>query len=281
MDSLEPVQLDVEALLAQRTAELREARARLQAVSQQLEQERCSRNGFVSMLVHEVRNPLASLRSGFSLLQRARAAGRDGEALAAQVHPLIERQLGHLGRLMEALGDLARARDGSLLLRHDRFTLQSAIEMAAATAQPYLATQAQGAQLDPDPHETWVLGDRPRLAQALAELLIEASRRLPTGGVIRLATRVAAGRAAVAMFDGDGDGAAPATSRLQALLRQPPPEQDLLRDDGGAAGIGLALARHVIELHGGRAWARGGPADGGGCVFAAELPLAPDAAPGA
>ncbi|WP_157267408.1 sensor histidine kinase [Azohydromonas aeria] len=278
MESLEPAQLDIEsvegmeALLARRTAELREARARLQAVSQQLEQERQSRNGFLSMLAHELRNPLASLRSGFSLLQRAGARGDGnadgGAALAAQVQPLIERQLSHLARLLEEVSDLARARDGSLALRRDRFALQAAAEVAIAVAQPYLGAQDQQLRLDPGPAEAWVLGDRTRLAQALADLLIEASRRLPSGARVHLATRVVAGQAVAGLFESGADAT---EDWLLALLQPPPREREPLH----VAGIGASLAGHLVELHGGRVWARRAT-DGGGGLIVAELPLAPN-----
>lgn len=244
----------------------------LQAALAQLDEERRFRTRFLSSLAHELRNPLASLRSGFSLLQRVKGGN---DALAAQVNPLIDRQLSHLMHLMEDVDDLARARAGHLPLHRERLSLQSVAQTAAATASPFLAAHEQTLHLDLDPATAWVLGDPGRLAQAIAALLHAASRHAPSAcAQIRLAVRCRGG-SAIAVVAEDGTGL-PQELPPSCLL-PPRREDDLLLNADKPPGVGLSLAQLVVELHGGRLWARTNPA-GAGRLFVAALPLAADAA---
>ena len=242
----------------------------LQAALADLDEERRFRTRFLSALAHELRNPLASLRSGFSLLQRVKGGN---DALAAQVNPLIDRQLTHLMRLMEEVDDLARARAGQLPLHCERLSLQSVAEAAGAAAAPFLAAHEQSLRLDPGPAAAWVLGDAGRLAQALTALLYTASRHAPSAGAqIRLAVRRAEGSAIAAVAE---DAAALPDELPAHCLRPPRREDDLLLSTDKGFGVSLSLAQLVVALHGGRLWARAHPA-GVGRLFVAALPLAAD-----
>ncbi|WP_157118781.1 sensor histidine kinase [Azohydromonas lata] len=238
----------------------------LQAALAQLDEERRFRTRFLSSLAHELRNPLASLRSGFSLLQRVKGSQ---DALAAQVNPLIDRQLSHLMRLMDEVDDLARARAGQLPLHRERLSLQSVAEAAAAAAQPLLSAHVQSLHVDAGPSAMWVEGDAPRLAQALTALLQEASRHAPSAGAqISLAVHGRGGSAMATVAEHAG-------GLPQDGLQPPRPEDDLLHSADQAPGVSLSLARLVIELHGGRLWAQAHP-HGLGRVLVAALPLAAD-----
>jgi signal transduction histidine kinase len=264
MAELQQSQFDAEALLSEKTTELEDLRGQLRSALEQLHDERRFRNRFLATLAHELRNPLASLRSGFSLLRRAKNVD---DALAAQVNPLIDRQLSHATRLIEEIGDLARARSGELHLRQDVCSLQSAIGIAAGPARLHLAGQEQALHLDPGAQASWISGDKNRIAQVLTNLLLEASRYAPAGASICLAARNCGDHCVAIIAD---SGEAIPESQFQGFCRPPAPGQDLLRNSATALGIGLSLALHLVESHGGRAWAR---AHHAGRVFVVELPL--------
>jgi signal transduction histidine kinase len=277
MTQLQQAQPDLETLLAQKTAELEDTQARLQSALEQLEEERRVKGRFLSTLAHELRNPLASLHSGFSLLQRAK---NTDDRLVAQVQPLMKQQLGHATRLIEELGDLAQARGGKLVLRREVFSLQAAADMAAATARPYLAAQEQSLQLLLDTPACWIVGDKARTAQALANLLIEASRQATIGGAWGLAVRHFSGKGVALMLETDGDVT---DDVMRALARPPAPQDDLFATLDGELGIGPSLALHVVAQQGGSAWCRerGGGAEATGRLVVVQWPLAPQEPPGA
>jgi CheY-like chemotaxis protein/two-component sensor histidine kinase len=220
-------------------------------------------------LAHELRNPLAPIRTAVSIL------GSDGvaEPDRAWSRQVIERQVTHMARLVDDLLDLARVTSGTLLLRRERVTLASVVASAVETSRPAieagghrLATElpAGHAELDADPT---------RLAQVISNLLNNAAKYTAPGGIIELRAEQAGGDAVISVVD-NGMGFPPelAHQLFEPFAQWAPAEQS-----AAGLGIGLSLVRGVVELHGGTVSASSdGP--GKGSRFEVRLPLAVAAA---
>ena len=222
---------------------------------------------FLATLAHELRNPLAPIRTGLDLL---RMAPRDPEA-AARVHAMMDRQLGHLIHLVDDLLDIARITRGRIELKKEETDLH-AIVQAAVEASSALV-QSHGHRLDVDlPDEPLPLhADVTRLVQVLANLLNNAAKYTPDVGHIALAAWREDGHAVVSVSD-SGIGIPPeAIGSVFEMFTQVRGSLD--RAQGGL-GIGLSLVRRLVELHGGRVSALSG-GRGQGSTFTVRLPLHP------
>ncbi|HEU4922482.1 MAG TPA: PAS domain S-box protein [Burkholderiales bacterium] len=220
---------------------------------------------FLAMLAHELRNPLAPIRNGLHLLRLAEPGGETAE----QARAMMERQLAHLIRLVDDLLEVSRISRGKIELKRERIDLGGAVRSAVEQARP--ALEASRHRLDIAlPAEPLVLeADFVRLAQVVANLLNNAAKYTSSGGRVELAVRREGGEALISVRD-NGIGIP------QELL---PRVFDTFAQAGerrgqaeGGLGIGLALARRLVELHGGRVEARSeGP--GRGSEFVVHLPL--------
>lgn len=227
---------------------------------------------FLATLAHELRNPLAPIRTAVELIRRRDPA--DATVQRAQV--IIERQVLHLSRLVDDLLDVSRITLGAIQLRPETLDLgavaASAIESVRATLEAAGLTLEQ--QIGQPP--ALVRGDATRLAQCIVNLLNNAAKFTPRGGriVLRLAQE---GPMAVIEVMDNGIGIAPENlERIFELFAQAQPS-----GFGGntGLGIGLALTRKLVELHGGTVRAASaGP--GQGSTFRIELPVIGAAAAG-
>jgi CheY-like chemotaxis protein len=227
---------------------------------------------FLAVLAHELRNPLAPIRYAVAM---ARKEGRD-EAERAQAQGIIERQVKHMSRLLDDLLDVSRITRGKLLLRRSPVDLATVIAAAQEPARP-LMEERQHTLLVKLPQEPIrLVADPVRLAQVLANLLINAAKYTDSGGRIELEASRAGGELAIAVRDNGIGIAAEMMPRVFTVFAQASPA--LERSDGGL-GIGLALARGLIELHGGTVSAHSAGI-GKGSEFVVRLPLAPMEAEG-
>ncbi|MGV3572631.1 MAG: ATP-binding protein [Ramlibacter sp.] len=226
---------------------------------------------FLATLAHELRNPLAPIRQAAVV---ARSAGgddrRQGWALG-----VIERQVGHMALLLDDLLDVSRISRGKLELRLQPVELAAVVEAAVETTRPLLEAKrhALHVRLPPDPLRLQV--DPVRLAQVLSNLLSNAGKYTDPGGRIELDAEVAGGTLVIRVRDNGiglsaGDG-----SQIFEMFSQVASALD--RSESGL-GIGLALTRGLVELHGGRIDAvSDGP--GKGSEFIVSLPTrTPEAA---
>jgi CheY-like chemotaxis protein/two-component sensor histidine kinase len=225
----------------------------------------------LSVLSHELRNPLAPIRSAVFLLDRA-DPGSDGARRAREV---IARQVGHLARLIDDLLDVSRIARGRIELRRSRVDLTELVRRAADDHRGVLG--ASGVELDVSlPTDAVAVdGDSTRLAQVLGSLLQNSAKFTGSGGRVTLSLSVEDGSAKVRVTD-TGAGIEPA---LVGQVFEPfvQAERTLARTRGGL-GLGLALVKGLVELHGGSVSARSdGP--GAGAEFTVTLPLAGAAAP--
>jgi len=221
-------------------------------------------NEFLAMLAHELRNPLAPIRNAVSILQLEPAPSTTVRAS----RDMIDRQLSHLTRLIDDLLDAGRLTSGKIRIRPEMVSFNQVLSLAVEALRPDMDARSHTLELDVPRAAIRVNADPTRLAQVLQNLLGNASKFTPNGGRIRLSARVAEARLHVELAD-NGAGIAPAAlENIFALFSQ---------GDGVAAsrqsglGIGLSLARALVEMHGGCISASS-PGVGQGSVFRFELP---------
>jgi len=218
---------------------------------------------FLATLAHELRNPLAPIRNGLHLL---RMVDRSSEA-AEQARAMMERQMSHLVRLVDDLLEVSRITRGKLDLRRESVELAGIVGSAVDTSRPVIEAAGHTLQVDLPPETITLNADPVRLAQVLANLLNNAAKYTPQGGTIRLQVRREGGDALISVRD-SGVGIAPdMLERVFDMFTQ----LDSTRAQGGL-GIGLTLAKSLVELHGGRIQAESGGA-GKGSEFVVRLPL--------
>ncbi len=253
-------------LLARQAAELIER--------DQAEQERRAadrrKDEFLATLAHELRNPLAPIRQA-ARLARAPLATPEQQRWSTEI---IERQVNHMALLLDDLLDVSRITRGTLALRRERVQLAEVIAAAVETSRPAIEARAHTLRVEIPETPAWLQADRLRLAQVLANLLNNAAKYTDRGGHIALWTSLEGTSLSIHVRD-DGIGLdGVALSRVFEMFSQV--TSSIERSEGGL-GIGLALARGLVEMHGGRVEARSdGP--GRGSEFIVHLALAADAA---
>ncbi|MCS0616237.1 ATP-binding protein [Massilia kyonggiensis] len=229
---------------------------------------------FLAMLAHELRNPLAPIGAAAALQQRA----RPDEGLVRKTSEIIGRQVGHMTALIDDLLDVSRVTRGQVELDEAALDMRAIVADAVEQVMPLARTRHQQLEVDVPAQLMPVMGDAKRLVQILANLLNNAAKYTQEGGRLRIAAAVREGEVAVDVID-NGIGMAPElVARAFDLFAQAERTSD--RASGGL-GLGLALVRSLVELHGGTvACESAGP--GQGSRFTVTLPLlARDAAPAA
>ncbi|MCK6526945.1 ATP-binding protein [Myxococcota bacterium] len=225
---------------------------------------------FLAMLGHELRNPLGSIGNTLQLMDRAGDAGDpDGRNRA-----VIRRQVRHLSRLVDDLLDVARISTGKMVLREARLDLRDIAERCAEACRSQAEAREQEFTLEVPEGPVPVEGDGARLQQVLTNLVDNAIKYTPPGGRIDVSVRVEDGGARVHVRD-DGVGIpAPLLPRVFDLFTQAGAPTGRTRS---GLGLGLALVRRLVDMHGGSVWARS-DGEGRGSEFTVRLPLATGAA---
>jgi signal transduction histidine kinase len=222
---------------------------------------------FLATLAHELRNPLAPLHNGISILKLS-VFGDEGAA--PQALAMMERQLNHMVRLIDDLLDVGRINCGKLELQMQRVDLTTILQNAIETSRPHL--DANGQRLEVRlPSTPYVLdADADRLAQAFGNLLHNAAKFMDRGGCVSVAVGSVDGDAVVTIKD-EGIGiAAEMLSRVFDPFAQGPAA---MHGAEGGLGLGLTLVRRLVELHGGSVEAKSDGLDRGS-EFVVRLPLA-------
>jgi PAS domain S-box-containing protein len=224
---------------------------------------------FLATLSHELRNPLAPIRNALELMRR----GDRDDALCDRALAIMERQVQQLVRLTDDLLDVSRITRNRIELRRDLGDLRTVVRSAVETIVPLSDAAGLVVAVDLPECPLWVDADFTRLAQAFANLLDNAVKYTERGGRICVSASVDATEVVVTVRD-TGIGIDPASlpSVFDMFVQI---EQGPGRARSGL-GIGLALARRLIELHGGRIEARS-DGRGAGTTFTVRLPLAPAA----
>jgi PAS domain S-box-containing protein len=221
---------------------------------------------FLATLAHELRNPLAPIRNA---LQIMRLSGEPG--VQEDARSIIERQLGHMVHLVDDLLDVSRISQGKVELRLELADVAGAVQAAVETSRPWIEAGNHDLTVRlPLPQSVLVRADVTRLCQIVSNLLNNAAKYTPDGGRIEVAARRQDGDAVVTVKD-SGVGIPPAMlPRVFDLFAQVDRNSD--RSQGGL-GIGLALVKQLVEMHGGEVEAYSEGA-GRGCEFTVRLPLA-------
>lgn len=262
------VAVDVSAEVRSRQG-LARANAEREALLVELTAANRTKDEFLAMLGHELRNPLSPIVAALELMRLR------GDPGAARERAIIERQVEHLVRLVDDLMDVARVTRGQIELKFERSDLAGPLAKAVEMAGLLIEQRRHRLDIDIEPGLLWE-GDPVRLAQVVANLLTNAARYSEPGGDIALrACRDAAGWLRISVAD-QGIGLAPAMLiQVFDLFFQGKRAMD--RSEGGL-GIGLALVKNIVELHGGSVEARSaGP--GRGSEFIVLLPQRSAGAP--
>jgi len=220
---------------------------------------------FLATLAHELRNPLAPIRNAVGLLR-----GSHDPARIAWSGEVIERQVGHMARLLDDLLDVSRVSRGKLRLRTQRVDLSEVLRHAVEASHPLIEASRHRLTIEFPPEPITLDADSTRLAQVFSNLLNNAARYSEEGTLIELSAAREGGEAVVRVTDhGIGIAASMLPRIFEAFLQI---DRSLERSQGGL-GIGLTLVKQVVDLHGGQVEARS-DGQGKGSVFTVRLPLA-------
>ena len=223
-----------------------------------------AKDEFLAMLGHELRNPLAPITTALHLMKL-----KQPDALKRE-REIIERQAGHLVQLVDDLLDVSRVARGKVTLHRTRVSLGDVVSRAVETAAPLFEQRRHVLKVDVPKVGIDVDGDLLRLEQVVANLLTNAAKYTEPGG--RVAVSVTReGNTAVVRVEDNGVGIAPEQlPHVFDAFFQGPRSRD--RAQGGL-GLGLALVKSFVALHGGTVSARS--RDGGGSIFEVRLPALP------
>ena len=247
-----------------------ETRRHLERQTAQLELADRKKNEFLSILAHELRNPLGAARYSIALLRQA----RDNPSMLARATDVIDRQIGHMARMLDDLLDLSRIAHNRIELDSVPLDLRRVVELACDNTQAALAGKRHALQVALPDEPVPVVGDEVRLTQVFSNLLHNAAKFTRDGG--RIAVRMTQEeRAAVVDVEDDGIGIAP--HRLDDVFEMFSQAETKVHGGTPGLGIGLAVVRSLVELHGGTVRAFSAGADQGTRVRV-TLPLAAPAA---
>jgi PAS domain S-box-containing protein len=242
------------------------------AAERLLKEQSSRKDEFLATLAHELRNPLAPLANGLQLLHLS----RDDQASADAVVEAMERQLSHLSRLVDDLMEVSRITRGRITLRKEPLRICEIARHAVDTVKPLIELHRHRLELSFAADTLWVDGDATRLSQVIGNLLTNAAKFTPPGGTIRLGVERENGLAVISVKD-NGVGIPP--EQLPGVFNMFTQLKCELEGASGGLGIGLALVRQLVALHGGTVAARSEGA-GRGSEFIVRLPLMAEAPQG-
>jgi signal transduction histidine kinase/CheY-like chemotaxis protein len=268
-DLVEVVQvLAAQAVISLENALLHEASRREIAQRRQAEQALSEadrrKDEFLAMLAHELRNPLAPIRSASEVLALKLAA----QPAVQGTIGIIRRQVTQLTRLVDDLLDVSRVTQGRIQLDRRPIALADVVASAVEAVEPLVAAKKQRLALAASAEPLFVDGDLARLTQCVANILTNAAKYTEAAGAIRLRTR-AEGREAVVEIQDSGIGIAPRLlPQVFDLFVQG--ERTIDRSQGGL-GIGLSIVKRLVQMHDGEVTAHS-DGEGRGSTFTIRLP---------
>lgn len=225
-----------------------------------------AKDEFLAMLGHELRNPLAPMRTALELINLQLPADE-----LVRERAILARQMDHLVRMVDDLLDIARVTGGKLTLNREVLDLADVLAEALETASPLLESKRHHVSVQLAPGVYTLDADPVRLAQVFTNLLVNAAKYTPDRG--RIVVWAEAEEGSVTVFvrdDGDGLTGEFVQSLFEPFVQSP---QSIARS-GGGLGLGLAIARNIVEQHGGNVTATS-EGLGRGSTFAVQLPLLP------
>jgi signal transduction histidine kinase/ActR/RegA family two-component response regulator len=244
---------------------LRRSQLVLAEQAEQLRSADRRKDEFLATLAHELRNPLAPIRAGLDLLGQSRDEGSTQRALK-----VMDRQLKHMVRLIDDLLDVSRITQGRLELVRTRLELGAVIDAAVEACRPHLERHRHQLRVEIEDLSLPLDADMTRLAQVVGNVLNNACKYTPAGGMIEISARQQESEAVIEVSD-NGIGI-PETQLSEVFEMFSQVNRTMDRSQGGL-GIGLALVRKLVELHGGSVTAKS-PGPGRGSTFTLRLPVA-------
>ncbi|HEX8790618.1 MAG TPA: ATP-binding protein [Polyangiaceae bacterium] len=222
-------------------------------------------NAFLAALSHELRNPLFPIHNSLSMLDRAEPGSEEASRALATIH----RQVSHLGHIVDDLLDVSRVARGKIDLRLERLDLSALVAQTMDDHRAELQEKSVALEARFDREALWVAADRTRLVQVVGNLLLNASKFTSAGGHVEVGLHRDGGEAVLSVRD-DGVGI-PDEVRERLFLPFTQAPQTLDRTRGGL-GLGLAMVKGLVELHGGAVgvWSDGPDR---GSEFTVRLPL--------
>jgi signal transduction histidine kinase len=270
VDEVADTLVEASTLIRRRSTERDEALAKERAARAEAESASRSKDEFLAMLGHELRNPLGAIRSAAIVLEHPDTSG----PAAAQAREIITRQMGHLVGIVDDLLDVARVTTGKTSLRREVADMASIVRGCLDTLRSTGRLASHEVTLEAE--SVWAEVDVTRLEQVLTNLLVNAVKYTPISGTITVSIRPDADEAVLSVSD-TGIGIVPGMLPLIFDLFVQS-DRALDRAQGGL-GIGLTLVKRIVELHGGTVSAASGGA-GQGSTFTVRLPrVAPPASP--
>jgi signal transduction histidine kinase len=240
------------------------ARQRAEALAQELRGEHERKDDFLAMLAHELRNPLAPISTAADVL----SLGRLSERQVKSTSEIISRQVRHMTALVNDLLDVSRVTRGLVTIERQAQELKGVVAYVVEQVRPMIEARRHQFSIELPAESAFVLGDQKRLVQIFTNLLGNAAKYTPAGGCIGLTMQVEAGWIVVQVRD-DGIGIPlPLQPKVFGLFVQA--ERSTDRAQGGL-GVGLALVKSLVDLHGGTVTCHSdGP--GTGSEFTVRLP---------
>jgi PAS domain S-box-containing protein len=220
---------------------------------------------YLATLAHELRNPLAPIRNAVAILRRKGPA--EPELMWAR--EVIDRQATQMARLLDELLEVSRIARGKLVLRKAIFDLRDAVRDGLEMAKPLLEQNEHSVHVDTPDSPVWIDGDRVRLSQVLVNLLTNAAKYTERRGQVTVRLAIDGSEAAASVED-NGLGIAP--DMLDRIFQPFAQSQATLHRAQGGLGIGLALVKGIVDLHGGSVRARSAGL-GRGSMFLVRLPI--------
>jgi two-component system CheB/CheR fusion protein len=238
----------------------------LRNANQRLEQTDRRKNEFLATLSHELRNPLAPIGNSLYLLDRVPPGGEQ----AKRAKEVVDRQVAHLAHLVNDLLDITRVSRNKIQLQHELADLSEVVRRSAEDQRSLFERSELLLQVDIPPEPIFARIDVTRVAQVVGNLLQNAAKFTSRGGVTRIS--VAREKPRVAIISVKDTGVGMASETIQNLF-QPFMQADrtLERSEGGL-GLGLALVKALVDLHGGEVTAQSGGL-GEGAEFVIRLPV--------
>jgi signal transduction histidine kinase len=256
--ALERLNAELEQRVAERTAALEATTAALQEADRRKDE-------FLAILAHELRNPLAPIRTAVQLLRNRELP----EAHSMRTREVIERQVQHLVCLIDDLLDVSRITRGMITLQRERVLIDAVVARAVETARPLIDSRRHELTLDLPEELLSVEGDPTRLVQIIGNILHNAAKFMDAGGRIALTVTREDSYAVISVRDFGMGIPRELVGKIFDLFSQ---VHHKAESPHGGLGIGLALVRRLVEMHGGVVTANSGGA-GQGTELVVRLPL--------
>jgi signal transduction histidine kinase len=250
-----------------RQYEMRDQMMELRHAEQALREADQRKDEFLATLAHELRNPLAPIRTGLELLDRIPGDGPQ----AGRVRAMMQRQVNLLIKLIDDLLDVSRIATGKVMLQREVVDMRAVIEAALEGSQPMISAGSHRLRLHLPATPVGVVADPLRMAQVVGNLVNNAAKYTAPGGQIDVSLEVEGGDAVVRVSD---NGVGIPADMLEQVFDMFSQVDRTLDQSQGGLGIGLSLVQRLVALHGGSASAESAGREQGS-TFTVRLPAVP------